>query len=463
VCQRCFRGFLVSELIGQEKIKMQAVFTGFDSAWGTAKSGALCNLLLVDDSLRLPSEPAQTVWASALNRARQKLAVDLQVWAIDQPLLVSNAKGCRPVERDLARALMGDFGCGAHSSNRNMASFAEDAPVWALLSVLQEEGYLHNPMAIPSARAGRFYFECYPHPAVIGLFDLDRILQYKVHHSNQADWQRLIRLVRSLAFAELPIRNVEDFVPENLPQNKRNEDNLDSIISAYTAAYWWKFGVHRSTVVGDLSTGYMVTPHSRRTLAALTRVFAERVNLCGTVATVTKAVRSHEAERPARANRAGMPAGAGELPTCDWVYFATPAKWSVTVTAAFVAEHKVIVRSVHNTDGQRVANVQHLKAGERILLVYGGHGRPYRALFSGTISASTSPLQSSRFCFDVFTCLDKALDQELHAGGYTPDPIIRRFTGIAITDIQDLRDLGSAFQRPSGNNAIWRWEDVFGR
>jgi predicted RNase H-like nuclease len=108
---------------------MRAVFTGFDSAWGNANCGALCNLLLVDNSLRLASEPAQTGWAAALNRARQKLDVDLQVWAIDQPLLVSNANGCRPVERDLARALMGDFGCGAHSANRKMAAFAEGAPV----------------------------------------------------------------------------------------------------------------------------------------------------------------------------------------------------------------------------------------------------------------------------------------------------------------------------------------------
>src|SRR5689334_20354160 len=109
---------------------MQAVFTGFDSAWGAVKSGSLCDLLLVDNYLRLASEPKQTDWTSALSRARQKLAVDLQVWAIDQPLLVSNAHGCRPVERDLSRALMGEFGCGAHSSNRGMAPFAEGAAVW---------------------------------------------------------------------------------------------------------------------------------------------------------------------------------------------------------------------------------------------------------------------------------------------------------------------------------------------
>jgi predicted RNase H-like nuclease len=117
---------------------MQAVFIGFDPASAAVKSGAICNLLLVDNYLRLASEPEQTDWISALNRARQKLTVDLQVWAIDQPLLVSNDQGCRPVERDLSRALMGEFGCGAHSSNRNMAPFAKDAAVWALLRVLQE-------------------------------------------------------------------------------------------------------------------------------------------------------------------------------------------------------------------------------------------------------------------------------------------------------------------------------------
>ena len=74
---------------------MRAVFTGFDSAWDSAQSGALCDLVLAGNSLPLTSEPAQTNWASAVERARLKLDVDLQLWAIDQPLLVSNAQGCQ--------------------------------------------------------------------------------------------------------------------------------------------------------------------------------------------------------------------------------------------------------------------------------------------------------------------------------------------------------------------------------
>lgn len=148
---------------------MQAVFTGFDSAWGADNTGAICDLVLLEDgSLHLTSEPARANWASALVRARQDIHADPHVWAIDQPLLVANLTGCRPVERDLASALMADFHCGAHSSNLGMPAWGAP-PVWNLRRVLDEKGYIHDPMGIPEATSGRFYFECYPHAASSGI------------------------------------------------------------------------------------------------------------------------------------------------------------------------------------------------------------------------------------------------------------------------------------------------------
>jgi len=42
---------------------MEAVFTGFDSAWGSANSGAICNLALLDDgSLCLAGGPVAADW-----------------------------------------------------------------------------------------------------------------------------------------------------------------------------------------------------------------------------------------------------------------------------------------------------------------------------------------------------------------------------------------------------------------
>ncbi|NEP27423.1 DUF429 domain-containing protein [Moorena sp. SIO3I6] len=41
---------------------------------------------------------------------------------------------------------------------------------------------------------------------------------------------------------------------------KAAEDQLDSIICAYVAAYWWYWGTEFNWVLGDATTGYIITP-----------------------------------------------------------------------------------------------------------------------------------------------------------------------------------------------------------
>jgi predicted RNase H-like nuclease len=270
----------------------EILFSGFDAAWGARNSGAICNLALQEDgSLRLDCDPIIANWDQAIAQASQAKAVGLHVWAIDQPICVQNETRCRPVDQDLSRALMAGFGCGAFPANLRNPCWARHARIWDFVHSLEEHNYVHNPMAVPSAKNGRYYFECYPHPALLGVFGLDRILKYKIRHHNTSDWRKLIEFLRSLATSELPVRNICSFVQEGLAQNKVNEDKLDSIICSYTAAYWWKFGIKRSTMIGDLATGYIVTPHSNPTYAALANVFSGRMNqqgpACGTSQTGT--------------------------------------------------------------------------------------------------------------------------------------------------------------------------------
>jgi len=258
------------------------IFSGFDSAWSARNSGAICELVMKEDGpLQLDRFPFVANWDQAIAQASQGRAADLHIWAIDQPICVRNESGCRPVERDLSRALMAHFGCGAYPANLSNPCWQSGARIWEFVRALDENNYLHNPMAIPSAKSGRYYFECYPHPAVLGVFGLDRIVQYKFRHRNAGEWRRIIGLLRSLAISAFPVRNICSFVRENLPQNKPNEDKLDAIISAYSAAYWWKFGIERSTMIGDLSTGYIVTPHSKGTYDDIASVFGGRMNQKG--------------------------------------------------------------------------------------------------------------------------------------------------------------------------------------
>ena len=262
---------------------MKAAFIGFDSAWGENNTGAICELVLQDDGSLMLREghPIPADWGRAIEIAGQVPHGILNVWAVDQPICVPNESGCRPVEADLARALMAGFGLGAFPAKRSNPCWGPNAPIWRLMRVLRQNGYRHHPMAIPDAREGRYYFECYPHPAILGLFDLDRILKYKVRHHNSNDWQELMGLLRKLASGNLRIANVGSFVTESLPQNQMNENKLDAIICAYAAAYWWKHGPKRSMMIGDTTTGYIVTPHSDSTQPALCRVFRGRINMEG--------------------------------------------------------------------------------------------------------------------------------------------------------------------------------------
>jgi hypothetical protein len=57
--------------------------------------------------LQLDRDPVVANWDQAILKASQTKVADLHIWAIDQPMCVRNKTGtCRPVEQDLARALM---------------------------------------------------------------------------------------------------------------------------------------------------------------------------------------------------------------------------------------------------------------------------------------------------------------------------------------------------------------------
>jgi predicted RNase H-like nuclease len=49
-------------------------------------------------------------------------------------------------------------------------------------------------------------------------------------------------------------------IPEKGREMKAVEDQLDSIICAYSAAHWWYWGLERNWVLGDRTTGYIVIP-----------------------------------------------------------------------------------------------------------------------------------------------------------------------------------------------------------
>jgi predicted RNase H-like nuclease len=298
---------------------VEKIFVGFDSAWGAKNRGAIADLVLNDGispSLTLKSSPIAVSWKDAISRISSYDHCELCAMAIDQPICVSNIGSCRPVERNLAGALMGDFGCGAHSSNLTNPCWAPGAQIWGFLSELSTRGYRHEPMAVPGAPGGKFYFECYPHPAILGLFHLPRILQYKVHHNNDLAWDELLNHLLGLKTADFPIMDIDSFVRPNLPRTKPTEDMLDALLCAYVAAYWWRYGTTRSTMIGDLSSGYMVTPHTNEMRQRLVRQFGASINVEGLACSLSAGSAPSVAQLPPPVP--GQPENLDPEPLIDW-------------------------------------------------------------------------------------------------------------------------------------------------
>jgi len=148
------------------------------------------------------------------------------------------------------------------------------------------------------------------------------------------------------------------------------------------------------------------------------------------------------------------------LPTCDFVYFATPACAPETITAEFVNSAKAIIAHAYNRLGQRMPLVQALRPGDQLLLVYGSAGK-YRPVFRCRIRAPEERVRLGIQRFDGFCYIAERLLDQLKSAGYEPDPVIQRFVGIAIELVEDLRQTGCTIVKPKGNNTLRRWNEVF--
>ncbi|GAB3953267.1 DUF429 domain-containing protein [Kribbella albertanoniae] len=186
--------------------------------------------------------------------------------AIDAPIIVTNPTGNRPCESLVSRHF-GKYGASCHSANLSKPHFANGTRALRLADQL---GLAVNPQDQSQRRA----VEVYPHPAIVVLFDLPRILQYKHKPGRDLEHLRheLLRLLdhlEDLRHASPPLlleaspdsHRIRQAAAE--AQRKvdltRIEDSIDAIVCAYIAAY----AVANPTAVramGDLKTGYILTP-----------------------------------------------------------------------------------------------------------------------------------------------------------------------------------------------------------
>jgi predicted RNase H-like nuclease len=237
-------------------------YVGVDLAWG---QNNMTGLAVLDASGRLLAATQRKTDSEIIDWLRPWTTGPCLV-AIDAPIIVTNPTGNRPCE-SLVNRHFGKYNASCHSANLSKPHFADGTRA---LRLADELGLAVDPQGQSERRA----VEVYPHPAIVVLFDLPRILQYK--HKPGRDLEHLrLELVRLLDHLEelhhasppLLLAANPDWqrIRQAVTQAQRKvelsrvEDSIDAIVCAYIAAY----AVANPTavrVMGDMKTGYILTP-----------------------------------------------------------------------------------------------------------------------------------------------------------------------------------------------------------
>jgi predicted RNase H-like nuclease len=241
-------------------------FLGIDLGWQSQPSGLCClewqaGKLQLLDLQRLESIADALSWVDTWAGTEEPAGI-----AVDAPTLIPNLTGMRLPDR-LTHQYFGRYHAGCYPANLGRP-FADRTVAFGLS--LEERGFAHAPTIEPQ-RQQRYQIEVFPHPAMVHLFQLDRILKYK--KGRLADRRAELLKLRQYILAVLPslepsLAIAEWAIPEiPLPGAalKALEDQLDSLICAYVAAHWWYWGLDRNWVLGDRDTGYIVVPFTDET------------------------------------------------------------------------------------------------------------------------------------------------------------------------------------------------------
>jgi predicted RNase H-like nuclease len=234
-------------------------FLGIDLGWSSGASG-LCCLVWENQQLKLQDLQHELAIADILAWVDRQIPPEASgLIAVDAPTLIPNATGMRLPDR-LAHKHFGRYHAGCYPANLGHG-FADRTVGFGLS--LEQRGFSHAP-EIMAQQAGRYQIEVFPHPAMVHLFKLERILKYKKGTIAQRRPElvklreylrdRLPQLEPPLTDADLPA------IPFKGTELKAVEDQLDSVVCAYVAAHWWYWGLARNLVLGDRASGYIVVP-----------------------------------------------------------------------------------------------------------------------------------------------------------------------------------------------------------
>lgn len=246
---------------------MTTLLVGFDSAWTPTNSGALVAVLRADDGTFQELGSPQVVnycqaectileWQAQHNPAAT-------IVLLDQPTIVKNAGGQRPVENLVGSPVSLRYGGMQPANTTKKEMFGKDAPVWRFLTRF---GGPADPL---EPAAGTRVFETYPVLSMIALGwtlpdprPAGRLPKYNPERRtfSNSDWRHVCRLACA-AVSERGLPRLVRWLAAagSTAPRKSDQDSLDACLCLLTALYLAE--LKDCLMIGNVDTGYIVVPY----------------------------------------------------------------------------------------------------------------------------------------------------------------------------------------------------------
>lgn len=249
------------------------LYIGLDLAWSPrnlsggaviqsrslAQGGQLIDVALLDTN--------DAILSYVQRFAQNVQSLGLQIWiGVDAPLRVPNLTGRRQAEAQISQAFR-VYHAGAHPANRQLLMRDGVVRGEVLVAGLQALGIPHKTQFEPGSHA---VVEVFPHPAMVTLFELAKVLPYKAKPKRDwatrlGAWRQYQQHLAALKTADPPLTGIDDLVSQDVEtlkgkKLKNYEDQMDAVICAYIALYAHRWGSKRCRVFGTLADGSIFTP-----------------------------------------------------------------------------------------------------------------------------------------------------------------------------------------------------------
>ena len=239
------------------------LLAGIDLAWGDKNSDGVCFLRYLNGRATVLGYHYVHGDEALLQAiAHERKSAESVFLAIDAPIICPNVTGWRPVDALVSQRFRAEQ-AGCYPANQTLAR----RPI-RIGQCLRELGYgltadfTRHPLAAA---------EVFPHPAMVHLLRLPRIIRYKRKSGrprveSDAEFRRLQRLTANLMAVQFPFLSTDTATTELLaaPWTKPIEDRTDALFCALIALWHVHHAGARSEVIGDLANGFVLLPADQR-------------------------------------------------------------------------------------------------------------------------------------------------------------------------------------------------------